>query len=278
MKIPAIKRMREKLSRGQTVYGIWITLESASITEIAVALGVDWVTIDAEHGHMDWRDIAGHIRAAVRSETVVLVRLAELNSGLIKRALDNGADGVVIPWIETVDQLRRAVAFSRYPLEGIRGMGAERATGWGECSAEATLEANEHVLVVPHMETVTAGRNIKQLCQVDGVELFFFGPADYSATAGYRGQWQGPGVAEELLKINQAIRAHGRNCGIVAKSVEDMLERTRQGFRMVAVGQDTGLFLRSLHAGLAAVGLDRPILPSLAPEGALRPAAPPGQG
>src|ERR1044071_5237482 len=132
MKIGAIKALREKLAAGREVYGLWITLESASIPEMAVALGLDWVVIDAEHGHLDWKEILEHVRATVRSDTVALVRIAELNGGLIKRALDIGADGVVIPWIESAEQLRQAVAFARYPLEGVRGIGAERATCWGQ--------------------------------------------------------------------------------------------------------------------------------------------------
>ena len=143
MKSAAIQNLRRKLAADETVYGLWITLESAAVTEMAVALGLDWVVIDAEHGQLDWQEIAGHVRSAVRSDTVALVRVADLDQGLIKRALDVGADGVVIPWIETADQLRRAIAYSRYPPEGRRGIGAERATGWGECIAEHTAEAND---------------------------------------------------------------------------------------------------------------------------------------
>src|SRR6266487_6027455 len=176
MKIAAIKALREKLAADLPVYGLWVTLESASISEMAVALGLDWIVIDAEHGQLDWKDILEHVRAAVRSETVVLVRVAELNASLIKRVLDIGADGIIIPWIETVPQLKQAVAFASYPPEGVRGIGAERATAWGQCLVQHTQEANEHVLVVPIIETVTAGRNIKELCQVQGVDFFFFGP------------------------------------------------------------------------------------------------------
>src|SRR6185295_16712961 len=190
MKTPAINRLREKLAADQAVYGLWVTLESASVSEMAVALGLDWIVVDAEHGHLDWKDILEHIRATVRSETVVLVRVAELNVGLIKRALDIGADGVVIPWIETAEQLEQAVAFCHYPPEGLRGIGAERATCWGRCLPTHVQEADENVLVVPIVETVTAGRNIEQLCKVPGVDVIFLGPADYSSTAGYPGQWE----------------------------------------------------------------------------------------
>ena len=89
MKTPAIRKLRQKLAAGQPVYGMWITLESPSIVEMAVALGLDWVVIDAEHGHLDWKEIVEHLRAAVRSDTVALVRVAECNVGLIKRAVQS---------------------------------------------------------------------------------------------------------------------------------------------------------------------------------------------
>jgi 2-keto-3-deoxy-L-rhamnonate aldolase RhmA len=266
MKIAALQKLRKKLASDEAIYGIWVTLESASISEMAVALGLDWIVVDAEHGHLDWKEILEHIRATVRSDTVVLVRIAELNAGLIKRALDIGADGVVIPWIETAEQLRQAVAFATYPPEGIRGIGAERATAWGQCFVEHTQEANPNVLVVPIVESVTGGKNIQALLQVGGVEIVFIGPADYSSTAGFRGQWEGPGVAKELLAIKDAVRASGKHCGVVATNHENLLERQSQGFRMVGFGTDCGVFLRGLRAALGVVGRDRPMSLSLAPE------------
>lgn len=266
MKISAIQALRQKLTRDETVFGLWVTLEAPSITEMAVALGLDWVVIDAEHGHLDWKEIAEHLRAAVRSNTVVLVRIAELNGALIKRALDIGADGIVIPWIESAEQLRQAVAFARYPVEGLRGIGAERATGWGQCVAEHAAEANEHVLVVPIIETIRAAEQVPTMCQVDGVELLWFGPADFSSSAGYRGQWEGPGIADQILQLKDIIRNAGRHCGVISTSIEDMLDRRMQGFRAIGIGMDTGLLLRSLKTGLAAVGRDRQIRASLTPD------------
>src|ERR1044071_6859134 len=132
MKTSAIQKLKRKLAAGETAYGMWVTLESPSISEMAVAIGLDWIVIDAEHGHLDWKEIAEHVRATVRSDTVALVRIAELNGGLVKRVLDIGADGVVIPWMESREQLEAAVRFARYPAEGMRGIGAERATAWGD--------------------------------------------------------------------------------------------------------------------------------------------------
>lgn len=266
MKTAAIQKLKQKLAADEPIYGLWVTLESASITEMAVALGLDWVVVDAEHGHLDWKDILEHIRATVRSDTVALVRVAELNVGLIKRALDIGADGVIVPWVESVEQVRQAVAFAHYPPDGLRGIGAERATCWGRCFTAHVDDANENVLVIPIIETVKAGKNIEQIAQVPGVEILFIGPADYSATAGYPGQWEGPGVAEQLLAIKDAVRRNGKQCGLVTTSVENLLERRQQGFRMLGVGLDAGLLLRSLSGALTAVNRDRPLLPSFIPD------------
>lgn len=263
MKTTAIQKLRRKLAAGETTFGLWVTLEAPSITEMAVALGLDWVVIDAEHGHLDWKEIVEHLRAAVRSDTVTLVRIAELNAGLIKRALDIGADGIVVPWVETAEQLKQAVAYARYPLDGLRGIGAERATCWGQCFVEHVEAANEHVLVVPIIESVKAVRQVPQMCQVDGAELFFFGPADFSSTAGFRGQWEGPGVAEQILATKDLLLRAGKHCGVLATSNENLSERQQQGFRMLGVGFDSGLLLRSLRAALATVKRDRPMQASL---------------
>ncbi|MEO2016356.1 MAG: aldolase/citrate lyase family protein [Fuerstiella sp.] len=265
MKTKALKRFRAKLANNEPIYGLWVTLESASITEMAVALGMDWVVIDAEHGFLDWKEINEHIRAGLRSDTVVLVRLAERNTSLTKRALDIGADGVVIPWVKTVEELEEAIRDCRYPPEGRRGIGGERATAWGQCLAEHTAEANEHVLVVPLIESIAAIPDVPAMCQVDGTDVFFFGPADFSSTAGYRGQWEGPGVAEQILELKDSMWAAGKHCGLMTTSIDNLVERREQGFRMLGVGADNGLLLRSIHQALQAVDRDRMPAPSLDP-------------
>jgi 2-dehydro-3-deoxyglucarate aldolase/4-hydroxy-2-oxoheptanedioate aldolase len=265
MKTAAIRRLRQKFAADESTFGIWVSLEAPSVTEMAVALGLDWVVIDAEHGHLDWKEIVEHLRTATRSNTVALVRIAELNGGLIKRALDLGADGVVIPWVETAEQLRQAVAYARYPTEGIRGIGAERATAWGQALVEHAAEANEHVLVVPIIETVRTVANLPAMLHVDGVELFQFGPADFSSTAGCRGQWEGPGVADQIVQMKDAIRRAGKQCGIVATGPEDLQRRVQQGFRSIGLGMDAGLLIRAIRGMLAAAGRDVTMTASLTP-------------
>mgnify|MGYP003630094327 CR=1 FL=1 len=266
MKSNAIKKFRAKLAADIPVFGIWVTLESPAITEMAVAMGLDWVVIDAEHSHLDWKEIVAHIRAAVRSDTVVIVRVVERDTGLVKRALDVGADGVAAPWINTAEDLQALIHDSRYPPEGRRGVGGDRATVWGQCFVEHTQEANEHVLVLPNIEHVDVVDEMHQMCQLDGAELFFFGPADFSATAGHVGQWEGPGVAEKILTLKDTMRQTGKHAGVIATSIEDLHLRLEQGFRMIALGTDMGMMMGSLHRVLAAVGLDRKPAPSFDPE------------
>jgi len=245
---------------------MWVTLESAAVSEIAAALGLDWVVIDTEHGQLDWREVADHLRALVRGQTVALVRITQLDAGSIKRALDLGADGIVIPCVETAAQLRDAVRFAHYPPRGIRGIGAERATGWGQCIPQHVAEAEASVLIVPLIETVTAGKNIAEIAAVEGVELLFFGPADFSASAGHAGQWEGPGVAEQILAARDAIRAAGKHCGIMTTSPEDFQRRREQGFSLLGLGSDTGFIVRSLRAALTTqCGRDDQIAASLIP-------------
>lgn len=266
MNTPALKRFRQKLAADEAVYGLWVTLESPSISEMAVAVGMDWIVIDAEHGHLDWKEIVGHLRTTVRSDTVALVRVAELNITLVKRALDVGADGVVVPWMESAQQLREAVDFAHYPPIGRRGMGGERATCWGHCVVDHVAEADENVLVVPIIESVRAAQNIHQLVREPGVDVFFFGPSDFSSTAGYPGQWEGPGVAEKILAAHRVIQDAGKKSGLLTTSSENLLDRRQQGFRMIGVGLDGGLLLRTLKETLAPVDRTPKVMTTFIPE------------
>jgi 2-keto-3-deoxy-L-rhamnonate aldolase RhmA len=265
VKIKALRAFRNKLHADQPVYGIWSTLPSPDITEMAVASGLDWVAIDAEHGSFDWRTIEAHIRATVRSSTVLLIRVSELNISLFKRSLDIGADGVAVPFISTADQMRRAVAYAQFPPRGLRAVGGDRATGWGQCFAEHVAEADDNVLVLPNLETIEAASNLDQILEVPGTDVYFFGPADFSASAGHAGHWEGPGVAAALLAMKDRIRAAGKHCGIIATSVEDLHRRREQGFRMIGIGVDSGLLIRGLRRRLIMMGRDSALTASLVP-------------
>lgn len=259
MNSSALRKLRSKLAADQPVYGLWITLDAPSVTEIAVVMGLDWIVIDAEHGHQDWGDIVHHLRSAVRSDTVTLVRIAEDNIALVKRALDIGADGVVVPWIETEEQLRRVVSYAHYPPAGLRGMGGERATGWGAGMQAHVDEADANVLVIPMIESVEGAQNASELATVDGVDIYFFGPADLSATAGYPGEWEGLGVAQMIVDAAKEICGAGKHCGVIAASNEIVSMRREQGFRILGLGLDAAMLATSIRERLKGLGRDAEI-------------------
>ena len=254
MKVAALQRFRALLTADEPVFGLWVTLEAPSITEMAVAIGLDWVVVDAEHGHLDWNDIVNHIRAAVRSDTVVLVRIAESNAALVKRVLDLGSDGIVVPWMETAQQVSEIVRYAHYPPAGVRGIGGERATMWGQCFLQHVAEADENVLVVPIIESVAGAAVISEIAAVPGIDVYYFGPADFSATAGHAGEWEGGSVGAQIIAAKDSIRSNGRHCGVIGTSNNNLQERLSQGFRMLGFGLDSSMIFRGLRDCLSAVG------------------------
>lgn len=245
-------KLKRKLARQQATLGLWVTLESPSISEIAVALGLDWICIDAEHGHLDFKEILEHVRVTRGSDTTPLVRIQEVQQGLIKRVLDIGAAGILVPQVYSAEEVERAVRFAKYPPRGVRGVGGERATLWGTRLAECTRRANGETMVIPLVETVEAGEAIDAILDVPGVDAIFFGPADFSASSGYLGEWMGLGVEDRLLAIKDRIVARGVPCGIMGTSVDNARSRRDQGFRMIGIGSDTGLVIRSCNEMLRA--------------------------
>ncbi len=245
--------LKQKLRNGETTFGLWITLEAPTITEIAVRLGLDWICIDTEHGHLDFKEVVEHLRAAVRSSTTTLVRVQEVEQGLIKRILDLGADGILIPQIYAAEEVSNAVRFAKYPPRGIRGIGGERSTLWGKALRRART-ANDSTLVIPLIETVDAARNLESIMKVPDVDGFFLGPADFSASAGYPGDWEGPGVAEELIRIKDRLRERGLPCGIMATDSDNGRLRLEQGFQMIGLGSDCRLLIRSVSEMMEGLG------------------------
>lgn len=255
----AIRSLRAKAASGQTCTGLWITLEAPSITEMAVECGADWLVLDAEHGHLDWAELVAHLRCTVRSHTVALIRVATLDDGLIKRALDIGADGVVIPWIETQEQLARAISAATYPPAGRRGIGAERATRWGTDIPAHVEESCDHTLVVPLIESVRAAENITAIARTPGFEFCFFGPADFTATAGLPGVWETEQVAASIRECVAVLRNAGKSCGVICRDDPDMRCRKEEGFDLLGIGLDAALLFTLLQQRFTA-----PTLQSLA--------------
>ena len=259
--LPNAGALKEKLARDEPTYGIWGTIDAPVVTEMAARMGGDWVVIDAEHGYLDMRNVMEHIRVANLANVPILVRIAEIQEGLIKRIMDIGADGIVVPQVRTANELATAVRWTKYPPEGKRGIGAERATRWGMGIEQCVPRANKNSMVVSMMETVEAGEAIEELMNVPGVDAFFFGGHDYSASAGFTGTASEPPVVEKLDSIQRTIRERRMPSGIVTFDTKQIPQRLDQGFRMIGIGFDTTLLIRALSDALADAG--RPVQESM---------------
>jgi len=251
--------LRHKLKQGKQTFGMWVTMESPSITEIAIALDLDWVCIDMEHGHLDYKEVMEHVRAVRNSNTSILVRVPEISNSSIKRVLDLGAHGVLLPLVRNAEELQTGFDYARYPDTGIRGIGGERSVKWGLGLNDYLKYANEETLVIPLIETKEAAEQIDSILDVPGLEVIFFGPADLSASYGYLGQWEGPNIAQQILDIKSKADKRGIASGIMGTGVDDSIQRMRQKFGMVGLGSDAGLLIRSTVQNMEKLGLDRPL-------------------
>lgn len=246
--------LRPKLARGDACKGLWVTLESATVTELASELGMDWVTIDMEHGCLDYKDVVQHIRAARGSDLSVLVRVPSIAIDQIKRVLDLGADGVLLPLVRTADDLELGMQYGRYPGRGVRGIGGERSLRCGLKLQEYLAMANNECMIIPLIETGEAVDNIDAILNVEGLETIFVGPADLSSSRGHLGEWEGGNVAQEILTVLEKAGKKGISSGIMAMDNADLMARLEQGFSMIGLGSDVGMMTRTLRPMLAELG------------------------
>jgi len=236
--------LRRKLKEGNPCLGLWVTLESATVSEVAAELGLDWICVDLEHGSLSYRDVLNHARAARGSYTAVLVRVPSATIDSVKRCLDLGIHGVILPLVRSAEDLREGFSFARYPPAGIRAIGGERALRWGLKKDEYLSFANEETMVIPNIETAESSRSIEEILDVPGLEAIFFGPTDLSASQGHFNQWEGLGVAEDILRMRELAAKRGIAFGVVAPNSEDAKKRKAQGFHMIGLGTDVDLLIR----------------------------------
>ncbi|GAB3050152.1 HpcH/HpaI aldolase family protein [Sediminivirga luteola] len=246
--------LRNKLAANETAFGLWVTSEASAVTEVAGLLGIDWICIDMEHGYLDYRDIQTHLSAARGTNLTVLVRPPSQELEPIKRALDVGAHGAIVPLIDSAEELHAVHEHFYYPPLGRRGIGGERSVKWGLDLEQYVTNANDELLLIPMIETQRAYENLDEILSADKLETVFLGPGDMSASRGAVGEWEGPGVAEMNLDILRRATDRGISSGIVARSTEEAITRRDQGFGMVSLGSDIGLMIRQIKTMAEALG------------------------
>jgi 2-dehydro-3-deoxyglucarate aldolase/4-hydroxy-2-oxoheptanedioate aldolase len=204
-------------------------------------LGFDWLFIDAEHSPLGMREAQVLLQAA-GPHCPCLVRVPAGDEVWIKKALDIGAAGVIVPQVHTAEQARRVVHLCRYPPEGTRGVGVARAHGYGARFQEYLETANEQVAVVIQAESAEAVDQIQSIVEVPGIDAVLIGPYDLSSSLGKAGQLDDPGVQGAIAAVTESCQRAGIPLGafgVSAPAVRPFLER---GFTLIAVGIDT-LFL-----------------------------------
>lgn len=246
--------LRRKFKDNETAYGLWVTSESAAVTEVAVLLGIDWICIDMEHGYLDYKSISGHLAAARGTDLSVFVRPPSQDLEPIKRALDLGANGIILPLVDSADEVKAAYDHFYYPPIGRRGIGGEASVKWGLDLENYVGAANNDLMFIPMIETEKSYENLDHIFDVPGIKHIFLGPGDMSASMGYVGEWEGPGVAEINLDILKRAGERGITAGIVARNTDEALKRRDQGFNMVSLGSDIGLMIRQMRQMSEALG------------------------
>ncbi len=244
MKTNRVKRL---LREGKPTFGTWLTTDNLHIARLLARVGFDWLTLDMEHWAIDWREATAIFAAISDAGCVPLARVPEGNHHYIKRALDAGAWGIVVPMVNTVEQARAVIAAAKYPPEGNRSVGGGcHALNFG-CSADEYYErANDEILVVLQTESPQGVENAEAIYRLRGCDAVFIGPFDLGFNLrtpdGHRP------TPEEHETMVQRVIAAGKNVGtatgIHCLEPEQALERVRQGMQFLAIGSEVRLLLK----------------------------------
>ena len=244
---------RSRLIKGETLIGTMITLPSPEIAEILAEAGYDGLWVDMEHSPMDTQD-AQNILQAVGGRVECIFRVPLNDEIWIKKSLDSGAAGIIVPQVNSVEEAQRAVRFCKYPLQGSRSVGAARAQAYGARLQSYLDRANEDTAVIVQIEHIQAVRNVKGILAVPGIDAVIIGPYDLSASLGRMGDIDHPEVQDAIAQIQLACQQAGKPLGIFAVATERALKYAGSGFTLIVAGAD--IFLLS-QAAKEAVSLLR---------------------
>ncbi|KAJ3055942.1 hypothetical protein HK097_008651 [Rhizophlyctis rosea] len=238
---PSVNKIRRALESGRCSLGAWVMIPGTTVSRFMAGMGFDWIMVDGEHGHMDDRAINDAVNSIAPWGVSPIIRLPGGDSWLIKRALDTGAHGVMIPMVNTKEQAEAVVRGARFPPIGSRGHGGPFCTAAWKCNnAQYVKSANDEIMVIVQIETREALKNVEQIASVPGIDMLFVGPNDLAADMGFPPSSENyhPDVVAALEKIKAAARAHDKYVGIWANDGASAARRREQGFQMVSIGAD----------------------------------------
>jgi 4-hydroxy-2-oxoheptanedioate aldolase len=248
---------KRALQRRELQIGLWSTLCSNVAAEVVAHSGFDWILLDTEHSPNEPPDLLAQMQAMGRSPTTPVVRAAWNDTVLIKRILDLGAQSVLLPYVQSAQEARRAVAAVRYPPRGVRGVSAgSRASNYGRIK-DYLHKADDEICLLVQVETRSALGQLESIAGVEGVDGVFIGPADLSASLGHLGDPQHDETQQALRDAAARLRTLGKAAGILSGVEADARRYIEWGYNFVAVGIDTALLARSADA-LARAFKDAP--------------------
>lgn len=251
--------VKRALREGRPTAGAWLALCSGISAEIMSRAGFDWLLIDMEHGHGDYQTLLAQLQGIEGSPTIPIVRVQWNDPAVIKRVLDLGAYGVMVPWVGNRDEAEAAVRAAKYPPEGIRGIaGSHRAGGYGRHAAEYWKRANDEILVVIQVETATAVADIEGIAKIPGVDVLFVGPADLSTSLGHRGDPGHADVQAAMAKIERAAQANRIALGNITRNWDQARELYGKGYQFLTLCSDTSLLVQGADAMVSRVRQDMP--------------------
>ncbi|MFH1189198.1 MAG: aldolase/citrate lyase family protein [Candidatus Omnitrophota bacterium] len=236
--------LRSKLKRGKLTVGSWITIGDESVAEIMANAGFDWLTIDMEHSAITLDKAQNLIRVIDLCGVTPLVRVSENDPTLIKRVMDAGSHGVIVPMVNSSDDAEAAVKAVKYPPTGKRGVGLARAQGYGLKFEAYKKWLRENSMVIVQIEHIEGVKNLEEILSVKGVDAFMVGPYDLSASLGYPGEFDRPGMRNALKKIMSVSKRLKVSAGfhVVQPDIGALKQRVGEGFSFIAYSFDA-LFL-----------------------------------
>jgi 2-keto-3-deoxy-L-rhamnonate aldolase RhmA len=243
MDIDATAAFRQKLRGRQLLFGGWTSIGHPQITEVFATSGVDFIGIDIEHSTISLEQSLAIIAASQAARTICLPRIASHNPEMIKRLLDSGADGVIVPMVATPAEVENIIAWTKYPPDGRRSFGVARAQTYGHDFQNYAKRWNEASSIIIQIETVEGVENIEKLLAYDEIDGAMVGPYDLSGSLGIPGQIDSPKVQEAAKHVNEVCRKLGRACGthLVEPTTAGMAKAVADGFTFALLASDVFL-------------------------------------